>query len=102
MYGFDHGAAGSPEVWLSLNQCHGLRGNVYFMPAFEPLGDRVQSGIAAALCLDFRDSGQNVVQVRSGSAMSPAHEMDLVLKTKASGILGMAAIDHVDEGCDVA
>src|SRR5262245_34020432 len=34
--------------------------------------------------------------------MSLAYQMDLVLKTKASGILGMAAIDQEDEGCDVA
>jgi hypothetical protein len=34
--------------------------------------------------------------------MSLPYQMGLILKSKASGILGMAAIDQEDEGCHVA
>jgi hypothetical protein len=72
------------------------------MPALKPIRNGVQSGIAATLRLDFHNRGQNVLQVRPGSAMSLPYQMDLILKSKASGILGVAAIDHEDEGRHVA
>ena len=67
------------------------------MPALEPLGEEMQTGIAATLRLDFGDSGQHVVPVRPGSAMPLAYQMDLTLEIKASGILGVAAIDQEDQ-----
>jgi hypothetical protein len=70
--------------------------------ALKPLGNRVQFGIAATLRLDLRNGGQNVIQIRPGSAMSLTHQMDLMLNVEASGILGMAAIDQEDEGGHVA
>jgi len=75
---------------------------VNLMPALEPFRNRMQAGIAATLRLDFCDGRQDVIQVCPGSAMSLAYQMDLVLKIKASGVLGMAAIDQEDEGCHVA
>lgn len=72
------------------------------MPASEPLRDRMQSGVVAALRLDFRNRGQNVIQVRPGSAMSLPYQMGLMLKIEASGILGMAAVDQEHEGHHVA
>ena len=72
------------------------------MHASKPLRNRMQSGVVAALRLDFRNRGQNVIQVRPGSAMSLAYQMGLMLKIEASGILGMAAVDQEDEGHDVA
>ena len=70
--------------------------------ASESLRNRMQSGVVAALRLDFRNRGQNVIQVRPGSAMSLPYQMGLMLKIEASGILGMAAIDQEDEGCHIA
>ena len=67
---------------------------MHFVPALESLGNCVQSGIATALRLDFGDSGQYVVPVCPGSAMPLAYQMDLALEIKASGILGVAAIDQ--------
>src|SRR5258707_6785602 len=75
---------------------------VRLVSAPEPLRNRMQSGVVAALCLDFRNRGQNVIQVRPGSAMSLPYQMGLMLKIEASGILGMAAVDQEDEGCHVA
>jgi hypothetical protein len=40
----------------------------------------MQAGVVAALCLDFRNRGQHVIQVRPGSAMSLAYQVDLMLK----------------------
>ena len=70
---------------------------MHFVAAFEPFGNCVQSGIATALRLDFGDSGQHVIPVRPGSAMPLAYQMDLALKIKTPGILGMAAIDQEDQ-----
>jgi hypothetical protein len=70
--------------------------------ALKSLGNRVQFGIMATLRLDFRNSGQNVVQIRPGSAMSLTYQVDLMLNVKASGILGMAAINEENEGGHLA
>ena len=70
--------------------------------ASEPLRNRMQSGVVAALRLDFRNCGQNVIQVRPGTAMSLPHQVGLMLKIEASGILGMAAVDQEDEGRSAA
>ena len=64
------------------------------VPAPESLRDRMQSGIVATLRLDFRSRGQNVIPVCPGSAMSLSYEMNLTFEIKASGILGMAAVDQ--------
>jgi hypothetical protein len=70
---------------------------VRFMHALEPLGDRVQAGIATSLRFDLGDCGQNVIPVCPGSAMTLAHKMDLMLNVEAPGILGMAAVDQEDQ-----
>src|SRR5258708_22742245 len=75
---------------------------VRLVSAPEPLRNRMQSGVVAALCLDFRNRGQNVIQVRPRSAMSLPYQMGLMLKIEASGILWMAAVDQEDEGCRVS
>jgi len=75
---------------------------VRLVPSLKPLRNRVEFGIATALRVDFRNRGQNVIQVCPGSAMSLTYQMDLVLNVEASGILGMAAVDQEGEGCDVA
>jgi len=68
-----------------------------FVHALEPLGDRMQAGIATSLRFDLGDCGQNIIPVCPGSAMTLAYEMDLMLKGEASGILGMAAVDQEDQ-----
>ena len=89
-------------VWQRGLNLWGLWSRVGLVPALEPLGNRMQSGVVAALRLDFRNRGQNVIQIRPGSAMSLPYQMGLMLKTKASGILGMAAVDQEHEGHHVA
>src|SRR5262249_48177494 len=67
-------------VWQRGVDLLDLRARVNLMHAPEPLRNRVQSGIVATLRLDFRDSGQNVIQVCPGSAMSLAYQVDLTLQ----------------------
>ena len=72
------------------------------LPALKSLGNGVQFGITATLRLYFRNSGQNVIQIRPGSAMPLTYQMDLMLNVKAPGILCMAAIDQEDQGGHLA
>ena len=58
------------------------------------LRQQVQGGIMAALSLNFGDSGQNVIPVCPGSAMTLAYQMHLALDIESPGILRMAAIDQ--------
>jgi len=97
-----HHPTGSGWVWQRGLNLWDLRARVPLVSASESLRNRMQSGVVAALRLDFRNRGQNVIQVRPGSAMSLPYQMGLMLKIEASGILGMAAIDQEDEGCHIA
>ncbi len=79
----------------------GWRARVRVSP-LKSLSNCLQFAITATLRLDFRNRGQNVIQIRPGSAMSLAYQMDLMLNVKAAGLLGMAAIDQEDEGGHIA
>ena len=46
-----------------------------FMASLETLGEVVQRRIVAALRLDFGNSGENVITVRPGSAMTLSYQM---------------------------
>jgi hypothetical protein len=71
------------------------------VPAFESFGEAMQQGIVATLRLYFGDSGEDIVPVCPGSAMTLAYQMDLALKIEAPGILGMAAINQIHQCGDL-
>src|SRR5258707_490569 len=67
----------------------------------QPFGELMQPCILAALGLDLRNGGEDIIEVCPGSAMSLAYQMELALEIETPGILRMAAIDHVKECGDL-
>ena len=57
----------------------------------------MQFVVAKALALDLLDRVEHVVAVGAGAAVALPHEVQLPLQRQASGILRVAAVDHVAE-----
>src|SRR5262245_16738961 len=70
---------------------------VAFMRPLEPLGEQMQAGVAKALRLDLAHRGKHVIAIGPRTAMTLPHVMELLFEVEPAGILGMAAVDHVDQ-----
>src|SRR6266705_6946300 len=70
------------------------------MQPVQPFRQQVQVAIAIAERLQRLDGRKQIIAVGSGFAMTGAHEMKLLGEIELSGILRMAAVDHVAERLD--
>ena len=66
-----------------------------FMNSVQALGQKVQLAVATAHRLQRADRGKHVIAVRTGFAVAVANEAQLLRQAELSGILRVAAIDHV-------